>query len=86
MAKCIICSTKKGKRKCQITDGMICSLCCGNTRIEETCSECTYYQKPKRKYNEVPSYSPSDIIPQFFIKDLAPDDFNIVPDFLVNPI
>lgn len=61
MAKCFMCNSRKGKRKCLIADGLICSLCCGNTRTEEVCSECVFYQKPKRKYNEVPAYSVSDM-------------------------
>ena len=61
MAKCAICNSKKGKRKCLITEGLICSLCCGSTRTEETCSACGFYQKPKRKYHEVPAYSPLDM-------------------------
>jgi len=61
MAKCTICNSRKGKRKCLITDGLICSLCCGHTRTENTCSECVFYQKPKRKYNQVPAYSVSEM-------------------------
>ena len=61
MAKCPICNSRKGKRKCLIADGLICSLCCGNTRKAGTCSECVFYQKPKRKYNEVPAYSVSEM-------------------------
>jgi hypothetical protein len=61
MAKCPICNSRKGKRKCLIVDGLICSPCCGNTRTEAVCSECMFYQKPKRKYNEVPAYSVSDM-------------------------
>ncbi len=61
MAKCHICNSRKGKRKCLIADGLICSLCCGNTRTEEACSECVFYQKPKKKYNEVPAYSVSEM-------------------------
>ena len=61
MAKCFICNSKKGKRKCLIVDGLICSQCCGNTRTEAACLECAYYQKPKRKYNEVPAYSVSEM-------------------------
>ncbi len=61
MAKCPICNSRKGKRKCLITDGLICSLCCGNTRTEEMCSECVFYQKPKKNYNEVPAYSVSEM-------------------------
>jgi len=61
MSKCPICDSRKGKRKCLITDGLICSLCCGNIRKEETCLGCVFYQKPKRKYSEVPAYSVSDM-------------------------
>ncbi|MGR9107384.1 MAG: hypothetical protein ACU843_10700 [Gammaproteobacteria bacterium] len=61
MAKCPICDSRKGKRKCLIADGLICSLCCGITRAEEACSECVFYQQPKRKYHEVPAYSVSEM-------------------------
>ena len=61
MAKCSICNSRKGKRKCLIADGLVCSLCCGNTRTEEACTECVFYQKPKKKYNEVPAYSVSEM-------------------------
>jgi hypothetical protein len=61
MAKCPICNSRKGKRKCMLADSFVCSLCCGNTRTEEACSECDFYQKPKRKYNEVPAYSVSEM-------------------------
>ncbi len=61
MAKCPICNSKKGKRHCLIADSPICSLCCGETRKPELCLECQYYQKPKRKYNEVPAYSVSEM-------------------------
>jgi len=36
---------------------MICSLCCGASRSEDACMDCSYYQKPKRKYNEVPKFT-----------------------------
>ncbi len=61
MAKCPICNSRKGKRKCLISDGFVCSLCCGTTRNAEKCSECGFYKKPKRKYNEVPAYSVSEM-------------------------
>lgn len=57
MAKCPICNSRKGKRRCIIVDGLICSLCCGNTRKEDTCSECVFYRKPKRNYNDAPRYA-----------------------------
>ena len=61
MAKCSMCNSRKGKRRCLIADGPVCSLCCGTARKAETCSGCSFYQKPKRKYNEVPSYSVSEM-------------------------
>ena len=61
MAKCPICNSRKGKRKCLLADSFVCSLCCGNARTEEACSECGFYQKPKRKYSEVPAYSVSEM-------------------------
>lgn len=57
MAKCSICNSRKGKRKCLVSDTMICSLCCGASRSEDACMDCSYYQKPKRKYNEVPKFT-----------------------------
>jgi len=36
---------------------MICSLCCGEYRSNDMCAGCSYYQKPKRKYNEVPKFT-----------------------------
>jgi len=61
MAKCLICESRKGKRKCMVADGLICSQCCGSTRTEALCLGCAYYQKPKRSYSEVPAYSVSDM-------------------------
>jgi hypothetical protein len=61
MAKCPVCNSRKGKRKCLIVDGLICSLCCGTTRKEELCSKCSFFQKPTRKYSEVPAYTVSDM-------------------------
>lgn len=57
--KCPLCNSRKGKRKCLITEGNICSLCCGQSRKEATCQGCVFYQeqRPTRKYNEVPSYT-----------------------------
>jgi hypothetical protein len=61
MAKCPICNSRKGKRNCLIADNLICSLCCGSTRTEEVCSACVFYQKPTRKYDEVPAYKVSEM-------------------------
>lgn len=61
MAKCAVCDSRKGKRKCSVSNGLVCSLCCGTTRKEDLCSSCSFYQKPKRKYNDVPSYTTSEM-------------------------
>jgi hypothetical protein len=61
MAKCPICNSRKGKRQCLIAGSPVCSLCCGNIRKPELCLECRYYQKPKRKYNDAPAYSVSEM-------------------------
>ncbi len=61
MAKCPVCDSRKGKRQCVIANGLVCSLCCGTIRKEDLCLDCSYYQKPKRKYNEVPSFTTNQI-------------------------
>lgn len=60
MAKCPICNSRKGKRRCIVVgNGYICSLCCGGTQEETKCSDCSFYKSSKlrRKYSEVPSFS-----------------------------
>ncbi len=60
MAKCAVCNSRKAKRKCLVTaEEYICSVCCGETRQESTCTGCSYYKPPqvRRKYNEVPSFT-----------------------------
>ena len=61
MAKCPICNSRQGKRKCFLVDNLICSRCCVSERKAEACSECGFYQKPKIKYNRVPAYSVSEM-------------------------
>ncbi len=61
MAKCPICNSRKGKKQCLIVGGLVCSLCCGKTRKLETCSECSFYKKPERKYNELPTFFISEM-------------------------
>ncbi|MDM8560196.1 hypothetical protein [Candidatus Parabeggiatoa sp. HSG14] len=59
MAKCPVCNTRKGKRKCLVTETIICSACCGDTRKLETCEGCSHYQTPesRRRYNTVPFHT-----------------------------
>lgn len=59
MAKCPICNTRKGKRKCLIENVFICSLCCGETRSSEKCDGCSYFVDTQsfRNYRSVPHYA-----------------------------
>lgn len=63
MAKCIICNSRKGKRKCKLTDTFICSLCCGKSRIEEKCDGCSFFKSASatRNYRGVPYYSTQEM-------------------------
>ncbi len=58
MAKCTICKTRKGKRKCKVDDTFICSLCCGQSRNQDKCTDCSFYKNPalQRNYRKVPFY------------------------------
>lgn len=59
MAKCSICTYRKGKRYCKISETVICSLCCGESRKKETCLGCYYYREPEpqKKYKDLPRFS-----------------------------
>lgn len=58
MAKCPVCNTRKGKRKCAIVNNeFVCSLCCANTRKEDLCLDCVFYQPPQHDYDAVPAFS-----------------------------
>lgn len=59
MAKCSICNSRKGKRKCKLVESFICSLCCGETRDNEKCTGCPFYNEfaeLRRNYNTAPYY------------------------------
>jgi hypothetical protein len=59
MAKCPICNTRKGKRKCLFHENFICSLCCGETRAAEKCGGCSYFVDTRsiRNYKKIPHYA-----------------------------
>jgi hypothetical protein len=59
MAKCTVCNSRKGKRKCKATGTFICSLCCGESRTEEKCDGCSFFKSAaiSRNYRSVPYYS-----------------------------
>ena len=56
MSKCLLCHGKKGKRKCMVAGGLVCSGCCGDTRTAEQCENCTFLAKEGliRNYGKVP--------------------------------
>lgn len=59
MAKCVVCNSRKGQRKCLKEDSFVCSQCCGQTRRAELCQGCIFYREISavRKYSEVPRFS-----------------------------
>lgn len=59
MAKCTICNSRKGKRKCKIDETFICSLCCGQSRNPGKCNGCSFYKdaSQNRNYRKVPFYA-----------------------------
>ena len=58
MAKCTICNSRKGKRKCQATSTFICSRCCGESRSEEQCGGCSFFGGAvRRNYRKLPYYT-----------------------------
>jgi len=63
MAKCTVCDSRKGKRKCNITGTFICSLCCGETREQEKCEGCSFVSPvlASRNYRSVPYFSTEEM-------------------------
>lgn len=58
MAKCTICNSRKGKRTCKATDTFICSLCCGASRNQDKCTDCSFYSQidKSKNYSKVPYF------------------------------
>ncbi len=72
MAKCIECEARKGKRKCKKTGGMICSLCCGQTREVEVCQGCSFFKgQSPRNYGKAPYFELQDMAKYSDLQDLA---------------
>lgn len=73
MAKCIICKSRKGKRKCRKEDAFICSQCCGETRSVDKCGDCSHFRQddPQRKYLGIPRYSLQEMGSQYGLQDMA---------------
>ena len=72
MAKCPVCNSRKGKRKCQLSsDNFVCSLCCGTQRVEDQCAGCSFYQPPRRKYDAVPAHALHEMDGNFQLEERA---------------
>jgi len=54
MAKCVSCNSRKGKRNCPGTGGVICTQCCGSKRGKEIdCpQDCFYLDKSKEYFTD----------------------------------
>ncbi len=59
MAKCTICNSRKGKRKCMATDSFICSQCCGESRSAKKCNGCSFFKgsSARRNYRRLPFFT-----------------------------
>ena len=73
MAKCTICKSKKGKRKCQIDGTFICSLCCGQKRNASECTGCSFFKDESlsRNYRKVPFCGTEQMANSMELQDIA---------------
>ncbi len=73
MAKCSICNSRKGKRKCAADNTFVCSICCGQSRTAEKCAGCSYYKDVSliRNYRKVPFYSTQRMSDSSNLQDIA---------------
>ena len=73
MAKCTICKSKKGKRKCQIDGTFICSLCCGQKRNAIECAGCSFFKdiSLSRNYRKVPFCGTEHMANSMELQDIA---------------
>ena len=80
MAKCIICNSRKGKRKCMAEDAFICSFCCGQTRNHDNCSGCSFYEESSnyRNYKKVPYYNTQQMADSMELQNVS----NVVESIL----
>lgn len=73
MVKCIVCNSRKGKRKCKATGTFVCSLCCGESRTEAKCAGCSFFTSAaiSRNYRSVPYYSTQEMADNFELESIA---------------
>ena len=80
MAKCSICNSRKGKRKCIADNSFVCSLCCGQSRNADKCTGCSFYDgvSQKRNYRKVPFYAIQQMSNSMAFQDIS----NVVESIL----
>jgi hypothetical protein len=80
MAKCSICNSRKGKRKCMADDSFVCSLCCGQSRNPDKCTGCSFYKgvSHSRNYRKVPFYGIQQMFDSMELQDIP----NVVESIL----
>jgi len=73
MAKCLICNSRKGKRKCMAENSLVCSLCCGQSRTPEKCTGCSFYKDVSlnKNYRKVPFYGTERMSDSMELQDVA---------------
>lgn len=73
MAKCLICNSRKGKRKCKAVDALVCSLCCGQARDADKCKDCSFFKDAShgRNYGKVPYYGTQKMADSIALQDTA---------------
>ena len=73
MAKCSICNSRKGKRKCMADDSFVCSLCCGQSRNPDKCTGCSFYKDAshRRNYRTVPYYEIQQMSKSIELQDIS---------------
>ncbi|MGD9353643.1 MAG: hypothetical protein PVI72_11995 [Desulfobacterales bacterium] len=80
MAKCSLCNSRKGKRKCLAEDSFICSLCCGQSRTLDKCMGCSFFKDAShnRNYRKVPYYGTRQMSDSTDLQDIG----NVVESIL----
>ncbi len=74
MAKCAICKSRKGKRKCKAEENtLICSLCCGQSRNSDKCEGCSFYKdaSSNRNYRKVPFFELNQMSQSFRLQEIS---------------
>jgi hypothetical protein len=73
MAKCTACNSRKGKRLCKASNTLICSICCGTTRNQDKCDNCSFYSNrdESKNYSKVPYFEIRVMANDFQIQSIA---------------